>query len=155
MRALENISLKESNKRLKNGGHQIQVYISGRSISVSNSVKKNDWRTTGTDSKVSVLVNTLSQRRPLKRDDFKIMVSSRWEQTKHVSATTYNCTIGSFWRMRLWWILFILHFVQRFSLNTGSAFFSFKTSLPLFSFFLFFLSVLRCLYTFAIMPTVY
>ena len=42
MRALENVSLKESNKRLKNGGHQIQVYISGRSISVSNSVKKND-----------------------------------------------------------------------------------------------------------------
>ena len=71
VRALENVSLKESNKRLKNGGHQIQVYISGRSISVSNSVKKNDWRTTGTDSKVSVLVNTLSQRRPLKRDDFK------------------------------------------------------------------------------------
>lgn len=78
------------------------------------------------------------------------MVCSSWEQTKHVSATTYNCTIGSFWRMRLWWILDILHYVQRrFSLNTGSPFFSFKSSLPWFSFFLFclFVCLSCCVFT--------
>ena len=55
---------------------------------MSISAKENDWRTTGTDSKVSVLVNTLSQRCPLKRDDFKWFAAGENRQNMLVRRLT-------------------------------------------------------------------
>ena len=105
---------------------------------MSISAKENDWRTTGTDSKVFVLVNTLSQRCPLKRDDFKWFAAGENRQNMLVRRLTPALSVAfGEWGCDGYLTYFILY--SDFRLILAQRFFLWK--LPLFSFSLLCLSV--------------